>query len=313
MPYSRIRTGARWCALLALTTSACLDDAPDTPRSGEAEECEAADIMAGERAVLAEFDAIFDPLEGRWTFDAREAAPPPVLQTASAPLYCALRTSGVDAITLSADASSVGTTPGDCGLPNEEPYSALGTLCVDVTLTSGSGEALYGVFAEVVSVNPEAGYNGYRYPLGTGASPSLVPTGPNAPTDTNGGLWAYGDLAPAASAEARWVFENAGGVFRVSGRVVAIVPERRNGVDDNCDGSIDEPPYALGEDCSADDECHSGFCGEGLCQDEPESCPPDTWGPSCTPLRLRRRALLQRRGNLRRDTRLPTRHAARDE
>lgn len=126
MPYSRIRTGARWCALLALTTSACLDDAPDTPPSEEAEECEAADIMAGERAVLTEFDAIFDPLKGRWTFEAREAAPPAALQTASAPLYCALRTSGVDTITLSADASSVGTTPEDCELPNEEPYSARG-------------------------------------------------------------------------------------------------------------------------------------------------------------------------------------------
>ena len=233
---------------------------------------------------LGHFVGSWDPLTEAFTLALEEPAGGAVtLRDVPQALYCERRiTSGrPDTFGLNTLPGTLGFTPTECGLLDEFPYSATGTFCATIAVTSYFGDRVDAVYAEITSVVPDTGYNGYAHPFGTGADPSTVVAGANQPSSAGGGLWAYGALEPGETVSVPWVLQYEPGPFRFSGRIVAAVPERMNGIDDNCDGVVDEAPYADGEACTDATECFGGYCDEstGTCV---SSCPSATWGPSCT-------------------------------
>ena len=193
------------------------------------------------------------------------------LRVVEAASYCPLRVAAgsSSSVALTSVAADVGRTPAACGLSGF-PYDTAGALCVPATLTSGFEGALLDVYAEVTQITPEAGYGAYLFPYGTGADPLQVPEELGAP-DGAAGLWSFGDIAPGASASSTWTFENAGGAFSIRGRILGRVAESPNGLDDDCDGRVDEGLglYDLGEACVLDEDCASATCREGVCAAAP--------------------------------------------
>ncbi len=160
-------------------------------------------------------------------------------------------------------------------------------FCADVGVTSRfAGITVSDVVAEVVSIDPPE-FAGYEHPTGTGADPDALPDGPNKPSDATGGLWLHGDLGPGGRGVARWMFRNPGGAFLFRGRVMGRFPELEDGIDDDCDGQVDNAlgAYADGEPCRADEDCVSGVCdaidpgtGFGTCA---ITCEEGRWGSPC--------------------------------
>ena len=231
--------------------------------------------------ALAHFEGAFDPATGEVTITMLEVPSPGGLRELHAPLWRQIRNSdgARDTISLRNGAGGVLATPADCGITSNVIVNTLGMLCASVELTSNyASDTLTDVYAMLTNVTPDTGYNGYGpefLPEFGGADPALVYPGPNAPTDTGGGLWHYGDVAPGEAKEVTWYFENAGGAFTFSGEVRAAFPERRNGVDDNGDGAVDEAPFADGETCSDASECYGGYCEGGVCASEAPAGPGD--------------------------------------
>ena len=285
-----------WVALAAVALAtwggACADEASAPIAAGDSPSVEtgassSAKVSDAPVVELAQFVASWDPRTSALSFalDA-PAIDASALRGVPQALYCERRlTSGrPDTFGLATLSGSIGYTPSECGLPDEFPYSSTGAFCATVAVTSYFGERVDAVYAEVTGVVPDTGYSGYRFPFGTGVDPTTVVAGANQPSDAAGGLWAYGAIEPGETVAVPWVLQyEPGPPFWISGRVVAVVPERINGVDDNCDGDVDEPPYADGEGCADGAACLSGYCEAGLCVSSPTTCPPDTWGPTCTP------------------------------
>lgn len=213
--------------------------------------------------------AVIATFEGRWDPQAAELvlADVATTQRGSLALYCPSRVTGgrPGTLGLSTDPGSIGTTPAACGLAEEFPYTTLGTFCADVTVTSFWSTPLEDVYVEITHVSPSPGHGPYRFPLGTTADPEAVAPGSGAPSSTIG-LWAYGALDPGSSATMRWVFEYTPEPFTFRGRLIVALPERVDDRDDNCNGLVDEPPFAPGEACTADAECYRGRCSAGQCE-----------------------------------------------
>ena len=277
------------CALSVFLFVPACSDQSDAPEADARSEAEApARSAAGPHYALAHFEGAFDPATGELSITMLEAPSPEGLRELHAPLWRQVRASNGarDTITLRNGSGGVFATPADCGVVGNPIVDTLGMVCASVELTSNYGsDTLTDVYAMLTNVTPDTGYNGYAssFPEFGGADPALAYPGPNAPTDLGGGLWHYGDVTAGEAKEVTWYFHNAGGAYRFSGQVVAAFPERRNGADDNGDGAVDEGPFADGETCSDASECYGGYCEAGVCASAPLTCPPDTWGPTCTP------------------------------
>ncbi len=259
--------------LLAACSEPPVDDVTeptDEAGSGDLQEAELPELVE-----LATFEATFDPETEEFTFEMQTSDEFTLAEDADGSLrvvrqslFCPIRvTRGVsETFSMSVDLFSIHFTPAGCGLPDEFPYTVLGAFCADVTVRSYLSREAFDVYAEVVGINPDSGYNGYQYPFGTGANPDEVPVGPGMPTDINGGLWSYGDLGPAGSptdrASQTWTFQFAGGFFRFHGRLVGRFLELVNNQDDDCDGRIDEGTgsYTRGTACVDHIDCATEYC-----------------------------------------------------
>jgi hypothetical protein len=162
----------------------------------------------------------------------------------------------------------------DCAPPGDIDqillFESQGAFCADQILTNNYGESTlltrYGVgylgdvHTEIVDMTPPTGFEGYRYPLGTGA--------PTKPGLSNlFGLWSYGDLQPNESNTVTWVFNRGAGDFSFTGFVRASFQEVCDGRDNNCNGIVDEGAscYPDGDPCSTSADCISGICAGGTC------------------------------------------------
>lgn len=261
--------------LLVFGLLACEERAPEeTPvAAGE----NGAGNAGAAHVVTLTFRGDWDPERAELSMHLDPPAP-------GSPLYCERRvTSGrPDTLSLDTRAASIDTTVSGCGFPFEFPYDTLGMFCATVDLTSHFAVRIEDAFAEILTVSPDTGHNGYRHPYGTGADLATVVPGAGAPSDLSGGLWAYGALDPGETVARSWTFEYQPEPFSFEGRIVVAVPERRDGADDNCDGNVDEAPYASGEACATDAECYHGWCDAGVCVDPRVACPAGLWGPDCT-------------------------------
>lgn len=143
--------------------------------------------------------------------------------------------------------SAIESTPSGCGLPAVFPYNDSGAFCFDARVDANQVMGLEQLYAEITSIDPSAGYNGYAYPLGTGADPAEVQPACNL-SDTFEpsnllGLWEYGGWAGGSGliGVKQWVFENDSLPFSFRGRFVGFAAEQcGDSMDNNCDGYINE-------------------------------------------------------------------------
>ena len=169
-------------------------------------------------------------------------------------------------------------------------YTPSGAFCATVRIDNRDEVMLGNVIAEITEIT--AGYEGYTFTAdaappccGTGADLSGL-TGPNVPTDLSGGAFLHAEaMAPGESAAQQWTFANSGGSFSFRGRIVAQLQEVDNGLDDDCDGRVDNGlgEYDDGAPCREDADCSIGVCrvdGDELGECA-RPCEEGTFGRAC--------------------------------
>lgn len=251
---------------------------------------------------IARFEGFFDAEAGEFMVEVLPAEELPAnfvgdgeLRGVQQALYCPARVGEFGgAFELNTVLGSIGTTPVEC-LPASEIsawdtlfYAEGGAFCATVEATNRYETGVANVSAEIVEIT--SGAEGYRYRTndpepccGTGADMELFPEGEGRPTDLNGGVFRFGDLEATEASRTQWTFRNPGTSFNFSGRIVMQMTEADNGIDDDCDGLIDEGlrEFEDGADCDADSDCISGVCtGLGVCE---VSCDPGYYGEACDP------------------------------
>ena len=257
--------------------------------------------------VTIDFTGRYNPATGELTFEVEEASVPVSengLRTTNQALWCADRlaivqdgTPGTNPPnTLELITESLGTYA-DCdpstfpdGSPSGMSYANLvdtdGALCAEISVRSFYPYGIEQVYAWIYEVNPVDNY-AYTFGdrsidgLGNGAEP---PLGLNAPSDNQGGLFYYGDLNafdPVGGVDnaisTSWVFRYPvdGAEFNFRGKLVARFNESCNGIDDDCDGRIDEGAgcYGAGEICVDQSDCglDDGGVSPWLCTENDET------------------------------------------
>jgi len=296
--------GALCVAALATLSFGCGgEDTPsphlDTPSVEEAGEIAAPaapsptawNLSTGRHVTVAAFEGWVNPADGTWHItmiepDAQVESP---WRTTSQPLWCALESRAGGEVSIESVEAPVPVLPGELPLPaacegpgiNSAPFEVFGALCGAVRVSSLLDDlTLENVYAEIFEFTGTDQQIGYRAPLGSGAE---VPND-DYPLSQQYGLWSYGDIAPGESVDVVWTFRNnepGGTEFRFAGRLVHEVhectPDRGpNGVDDDCDGVIDNGCgiFEGGEACVVDADCFSGECESVLVD-------PDCVGPTC--------------------------------
>jgi CUB/sushi domain-containing protein len=270
----------------------------------------------GAHYLRVEFEGTFDPETGRMSFDSFTplGGSTSGFRTANQPMWCTGTLRVVqDNVPGSGPADSLELETelpigyyGDCDpvpLPDGVPSlgdlgETDGALCASVTVRSFYGEPIRDLYAWIYEVAP-LDNRAYTWAdrvlrgLGTGAQP---PTGAGAPSDNLGGLFYYGDiLADDPEARSNGTFDNAvtvpwtfrypvqGAPFSFRGQIVARFVETCNGLDDDCDGRVDEDagcfPQGFAcqgtQDCAPPNECLlDQSTGQLVCGGEllPEDC-----------------------------------------
>ena len=263
----RVVVGLSACVLFA-----CQADLDEAPAAGPPTADEPGLVDDAQPLVLLEFVAEYDAESGEFVVEplpveqwlSTSSSEAGTLRIAQQPLYCEIRaTDGApDTVSLATQPGSIGTTATECSVPNAFPYTIYGAFCATVDVTwHGSAGSVYDVTSQIVSVSPPD-YAGYEFPLGTGADASVLPEGYARPSDAGGGLWLHGTLGPGATGSTQWTFRNPGGSFEFRGRIMARAVELDNGLDDNCDGRVDDRlnEYADDTPCWVNEDCISGLC-----------------------------------------------------
>ena len=218
-----------------------------------------------ELTTIAEFSGVADPLTGELTFRILplEEATDPALRRLQQGV-CELNVVQ-DGVPGSGPADSIELVTERTGYNGAcFGYFASPLFCGDVTVRSFYTTFKPEVFAQILTQAPSTGYSVQNGDIIPGSSSGL-------------GSWAYGGLAaapgPGNAGTRPWVFANAGGRFTFTGRVVVNIVESCDGVDNDCDGIVDEgggcrvtgQTCTIAADCAAGLSCAGGYCGAGSC------------------------------------------------
>lgn len=171
----------------------------------------------------------------------------------------------------------------DCPLSTDPPpllpstYSAASrAFCYEVQMHSLYTDPILDVYMEFVQISPPE-FSLYSatfketFGLGNGAHPPS-PSGHWGPTDANGGLVSFGDFTMNQQTRQYIVHQRpSDSDFFFNGVVPYLRHEQPNGMDDDCDGLIDEDTGAFpdGEECTNHTDCAGGVCD---CVGEPCVC-----------------------------------------
>ena len=299
---------ARLTVLVPLALAGC----ELTPQHDTYDAATSPDVLQSTSAVstelltLNEFRGTFDPETGEFAletipFEEWEAIAhmnDDEIATYRQQLYCnnivVTPVAGDGSVSMATVIGSIGQTPEACIPPIELDdwlslvYLEGGAFCAEVQITSGFDHPLRSATAEITEIT--SGYEGYEFftdeptfCCGNGANlgdDELYPDGANKPSALAGGAFAYGDIPAGASARERWVFRNAGGSFQFRGRVVARFTEILDGLDNDCDGVVDNAlgQFPAGSACLINEDCESGLCEDDVCA---IGCDPGFFGLDC--------------------------------
>ena len=270
----RTRLWSRPLVACALSLAACSADAPppvETPDTGSTAALDrpvAATAQTTDGLWLSySFSGTADPTTGKMTVSVGELD-----RSALAPDVRRRIEQGIcfadiiqDGVPGSGPDESVELVTNNIRLNDAcDPTAGVAQFCADVTIRSFYTSLTLGrTYAQFTSITPLLGHTIRNSDAGV-ASEGL----------TSGlGIINYGDIAPRTSttapnfSERTWIFNSDGTDFTFTGRVLALQTETCNGLDDDCDGRVDDGVgcFNAGQACVAAADCASNACVGSIC------------------------------------------------
>ena len=155
---------------------------------------------------------------------------------------------------------------GSVGMAHSDTFASTGVGCAYQHIGNFTSNTYDHVYLDIDVFNGNVVSQGpYGPPFTTGTS--STPAGRNAPNNADG-LWDFGAFTPGQSKEMWIYFKNGASTdFTFTGFLVGEVYEDcgsggGDGVDDDCDGVVDNgcEAFGRGADCYSDADCSSHYC-----------------------------------------------------